>query len=95
MAQLPYLDFQGVYALDHILVHDCLVTISKGKRFLVSGYYNAEYATNFGLKNVAPGYDWKGELIVVALGDRVPFLKRISDKDAFEAINKSVANILF
>jgi hypothetical protein len=69
------------------VIHDCVVSIGES-RFLISGHYSAEAPINGALKQVAPTFDWKGEIIVVQLGKRVNYLAKMKAPLVIAAANK-------
>ncbi|KAJ7690413.1 hypothetical protein B0H17DRAFT_1134433 [Mycena rosella] len=73
--------------------HDCVVAIGKDQ-FLISAHYSPKAPINGALKELAPGFDWRGELVIVALGRSVPYLRRMKLRPAVTAINKFLATSL-
>ncbi|KAJ7265574.1 hypothetical protein C8J57DRAFT_1229806 [Mycena rebaudengoi] len=89
--RLPYLAMENGFTVEPDLIHDCVVAIGS-QRFLVSGHYSAEGPVNGALKDVAPTFDWRGEIIVVQLGKRVNYLSRMKSPLVVEATNKFIAS---
>lgn len=85
--RMPYLVVQDIFTDASAVIHDCVVHV-KGRRFLISAHYRATAPINGGLKELAPGFDWRGELNVVALGRRVPYLVKMDPLLARIAVNK-------
>jgi hypothetical protein len=74
---------------EHVVIHDCIVHVGN-TRFLVLGYYKPTLPINQGLKEISPGFNWRGEIIVVALGKRVPYLSKVKAWKAKVVVNQSV-----
>ncbi|KAJ6521408.1 hypothetical protein B0H19DRAFT_1066364 [Mycena capillaripes] len=92
--KLPYLVVQDSFTVTQaVVIHDTLVHVGK-RRFLVSGYYRPTLPINEGLKEIAPGFAWRGEIIVVALGKRVPYLAKVDSVKAREAANQFMTGFL-
>lgn len=45
---------------------------------------------NMALKELVPGFDWHGEVTIVALGRKVPYLSYVKPDLGKIAVNKSV-----
>ncbi|KAJ7429209.1 hypothetical protein B0H11DRAFT_1945605 [Mycena galericulata] len=87
---LPYLILeQSVFTVPNAVIHDTVVEVG-AHRFLVSGHYDATGPVNGALKKVAPGFDWRGELSIVALGRVIPYLSAVRPALAFLAINSLI-----
>ncbi|KAJ7601907.1 hypothetical protein B0H17DRAFT_1155130 [Mycena rosella] len=74
--QLPYLAMERNFTIQPGVFHDCVVTIGKDQ-FLISAHYSPKAPINGALKELAPGFNWRGELVIVALGQSVPYLRRM------------------
>ncbi|KAJ7235952.1 hypothetical protein C8J57DRAFT_1530371 [Mycena rebaudengoi] len=91
--RLPYLAMENGFTIQPDVIHDCVVAIG-AQRFLVSGHYSVEAPINGALKEVAPTFDWKGEIIVVQLGKKVNYLSKMQSPSAIAATNKFIASVL-
>ncbi|KAJ7608318.1 hypothetical protein B0H17DRAFT_1153818 [Mycena rosella] len=91
--RLPYLAMERSFTAKAIVIHDCVVRVGK-HQFLISAHHSVDGPVNGALKELAPGFDWRGELIIVALGRYVPYLKRMKRQPATAAINKFLATSL-
>ncbi|KAJ7254156.1 hypothetical protein C8J57DRAFT_1518786 [Mycena rebaudengoi] len=91
--RLPYLAMENDFTVQPDVIHDCVVSIGES-RFLISGHYSAEAPINGALKQVAPTFDWKGEIIVVQLGKRVNYLAKMKAPLVIAAANKFIASVL-
>jgi hypothetical protein len=93
ITKLPYLAVEDIFTVNNITIHDCVVDI-RGHRFLFSGHYSRTAPVNGALKELAPGFDWRGELNVVALGRKIPYLQRMKCSLVIAAINKCVSDTI-
>jgi hypothetical protein len=91
--KLPYLAFERMFTVQPSVIHDCVVVIGQ-HRFLISGHYSKDTAVNGALKEIAPTFDWKGEIIVVQLGQRVDYVLRMKASLVAATINKSVSSFI-
>ncbi|KAJ7828890.1 hypothetical protein B0H13DRAFT_1916804 [Mycena leptocephala] len=91
--KLPYLSMEPTFSVQSAVVHDCVVAIGRD-RFLISAYYSPKAPVNEALKEFTPGFDWRGELMVVALGKKVPYLTRMKHNPTAAAINKFIGTFL-
>ncbi|KAJ7627896.1 hypothetical protein B0H17DRAFT_1218418 [Mycena rosella] len=92
--KLPYLNLEDVFNLTDAMIHDCVVVVGT-RRFLVSAHYSAAAPINQALKKYAPGFDWRGEIIIVGLGSaRVPFVRRTTAAMSRIALIKFMARYL-
>ncbi|KAJ7208451.1 hypothetical protein C8J57DRAFT_1257845 [Mycena rebaudengoi] len=71
--KLPYLAFERMFTVQPSVIHDCVVVIRR-HWFLISGHYSKDALINGALKEIAPTFDWKEEIIVVQLGQRVDYV---------------------
>ncbi|KAJ7232128.1 hypothetical protein C8J57DRAFT_1250780 [Mycena rebaudengoi] len=85
--RLPYLAMENGFTVQPNVIHDCVVAVG-AQRFLVSGHYSVEAPINGALNEVAPTFDWKGEIIVVQLGKKVNYLSQMQSPLAIAATNK-------
>ncbi|KAJ7036113.1 hypothetical protein C8F04DRAFT_1096196 [Mycena alexandri] len=92
--QLPYLVVQDIFSPNADHIHDCVVQ-SNGQRFLICAWYKSTAAVNGALKEFAPGYDWRGEIIVVQLGRRVAFSQKVKTDQVKVVVNKFISGYLF
>ncbi|KAJ7650519.1 hypothetical protein FB45DRAFT_1017911 [Roridomyces roridus] len=68
--RLEYLVVRPVFTRDVVgTIHDCIVTVGE-QRFLVCSHYDDCVPVNPALKRLFKGYNWRGELVVAALGRR-------------------------
>ncbi|KAF8160482.1 hypothetical protein K438DRAFT_1985736 [Mycena galopus ATCC 62051] len=92
--QLPYLDYTTIFTITpDTVIHDCIVKAGTSQ-FLISAYYGDDLPTNEALKEVAPGYDFHGEVVIVALGSKVPYTKRMNAALAKQALLKFLSAFL-
>ncbi|KAK6996757.1 hypothetical protein R3P38DRAFT_3070346 [Favolaschia claudopus] len=88
IAKLPYLAVERVFtAAANTEIHDCVVTINK-KRFFICAFYNAQLPVNLALKKITPGFNWRGEIVVVPLGKDTRFICQSKVVDLKAAVNK-------
>ncbi|KAJ7680193.1 hypothetical protein DFH06DRAFT_1315001 [Mycena polygramma] len=94
MGKLPYLVAEDIFTTtENAVIHDCIVHVGKD-RFLVTGFYHPALPVNHALKDLASGFRWKGEIILFAIGKRVPYLSNVSRPKAREAVNQFMAGFL-
>jgi hypothetical protein len=60
-------------------------------RFLICAHYSSTAPVNWALKVHFPGFEWRGELVVVALGERRP-LEFVSVARTKKAVLRRVLN---
>ncbi|KAJ7124134.1 hypothetical protein C8R43DRAFT_1135713 [Mycena crocata] len=87
IVKLPYLRVEEVFTVPNAIIHDAVVCVGNDQ-FLVSGFYSPIGPINGALKTICPGFDWRGELSVVALGLQVAYLPRIKPALLVKAVNK-------
>lgn len=87
--KLPYLAVEEKFSSRSVVIHDHVVAAG-GMQFLVSAHYSPEGPINGALKQLLPGFEWRGELIVVALGKTKPYIARMKKLEALTAVNMSV-----
>ncbi|KAJ6543712.1 hypothetical protein DFH09DRAFT_1088576 [Mycena vulgaris] len=90
ISKLPYLSVDKNFTDQSVIIHDCVVAVGQ-VRFLISAHYNPMGPVNAALKKLAPGFDWRGELIIVALGEKVPYLSRMNSRLAAAALNNHLS----
>ncbi|KAJ7150562.1 hypothetical protein C8R43DRAFT_951525 [Mycena crocata] len=88
IGQLPFLRIEDLLGVKNPVIHDTIVIV-EGRHFLVSGYYYPMGAVNGSLKELFPGFDWKGEITVVALGRQRPYLVKFPHRRlVVQAVNR-------
>ncbi|KAJ7200894.1 hypothetical protein GGX14DRAFT_400496 [Mycena pura] len=96
IAQLPYVQFHKAFRLPDenldtpLETHDCVVEIST-HRFWVRALYSPSAPVNGALRDLCASAKlppWRGEIIVIALGKKTPFLKAVSPMKACDALVK-------
>ncbi|KAJ6482805.1 hypothetical protein C8R47DRAFT_1073406 [Mycena vitilis] len=91
--RLPYLKVESHFAASNATIHDAIVKVDE-HRFLVMAYYDPANPVNEALKAAAPGFDWRGELVVVALGRVTPYLRKVSPWLAKVAMNNGASRFM-
>lgn len=74
----PYVDVEGAFfrlGASRAGVFDTLVRVS-GHTLLISAYYDARLSRNPNLKRDFPHIPWRGEIAILFVGKRKPFVKR-------------------
>ena len=74
----PYVDVEGAFFLPSVSqpeVFDTLVRVD-GHTFLVSAYFDIRLGRNPNLKRDFPNVPWCGEIAVLFVGKRKPYVKR-------------------
>jgi hypothetical protein len=69
--RLAYLHVEPIFTVLRAEINDCVVSVGK-HRFLICAHYSPTAPVNWALKDHFPGFEWRGELVVVALGERRP-----------------------
>jgi hypothetical protein len=98
IAQLPFVEFYKAFRLPHedldepLQTHDCVVEVST-LRFWVRASYSPSAPANGALLNLCSSANlppWRGEIAVIALGKKTPFLKTANPVAAHKALVKCV-----
>jgi hypothetical protein len=75
----PYVDVEGAFFLPSVSqpeVFDTLVRVDGHTFFLVSAYFDIRLGRNPNLKRDFPNVPWCGEIAVLFVGKRKPYVKR-------------------
>jgi hypothetical protein len=78
IVNLPYVDIENEFFLPRASrpeVFDTLIRIN-GHKLLVIGYLDSRFGPNPNLKRDFPLIPWKGEIAVLFLGKRKPYITR-------------------
>ncbi|KAJ7202700.1 hypothetical protein C8J57DRAFT_1260136 [Mycena rebaudengoi] len=95
ISKLPYLAMEKSFTVDpHDEIMDAVVTVGR-HRFLVTGHYAQDkmVPVNKAVQAILPNFKWRGEIIMVGLGCK-SYIKRITPKQAAEALNKFVGEVI-
>ncbi|KAJ7650487.1 hypothetical protein FB45DRAFT_859247 [Roridomyces roridus] len=96
--RLEYLVVGPVFTRDVVgTIHDCIVTVGE-QRFLVSAHYDDWAPVNPALKRLLKGYNWRGELVIAALGRRDPLgfveVTRFNQSEIKRVLNRFLTTAL-
>lgn len=80
------------YLKDNTSVHDIVVKVGR-HTFLVTGYHKpGSYPANKSLGTLAPSLNFHGEVVVLPMGDRIAFLRRMNKVAAEMAVIRCGTN---
>ncbi|KAJ7318061.1 hypothetical protein DFH08DRAFT_820081 [Mycena albidolilacea] len=87
--KLPYLAMEEKFTSAGVTINDCVVAVGNC-HFLFSAHYSPAAPINGALKELTPGFDWRGEIIIVALGKVKPYISRMKASQVSHALNSTM-----
>ncbi|KAJ6574618.1 hypothetical protein B0H19DRAFT_1063557 [Mycena capillaripes] len=93
ITKLPYLAVEENFTADFAVIEDFVVAVGS-YQFLISAHYSPKAPINGALTAIAPGFNWRGEVVIVALGKNKPYISRMNALSVGAALNKFMAAYL-